>query len=233
MVEFRILQESSLVDWDGMICAVAWVPRCNLGCSFCQNGKLLLKPDEFPVIAEERILALFAEHGDYLDGLCITGGEPTTYADLPDFLERIKPTCKKIKLDTNGTNPAMLRQIISGKLVDYIAMDIKAPLDERYEKAVGCKIDVENVKESVKLLMQSAPGYEFRTTVVPTLVSKKEIPEMGMAIEGARKWALQQYVPRDAWQPEMRLVKPYQRETVMEMAEIAKGFAKEVVVRGV
>lgn len=227
-----MLQGSSFLDWDGMISAVAWVPRCNLKCSFCQNGKLISKPEEFPVIAEEQIIALFAEHGDYLDGLCVTGGEPTTYSGIPAFLERIKPACKRIKLDTNGTNPAMLREILASKLVDYVAMDVKAPLDERYERAVGCKIDVEKVRESIRLIMKMAPGYEFRTTVVPTLVSKREIPEMGKAIEGAGKWALQQYAPRDAWQPEMRLVKPYQRETVMEMAQIAQGYVKEVVVRG-
>ncbi|MEW5936196.1 MAG: anaerobic ribonucleoside-triphosphate reductase activating protein [Candidatus Thermoplasmatota archaeon] len=231
MPEFRALIESSFLDWDDKVCAVVYVPRCNLRCPFCHNWMMLEHPEELPPVPEERIIALLEEHGDFLDGLCITGGEPVLYPDLAEFIERVRGKGALVKLDTNGTVPEALDALLSSRSIDYVAMDIKAPLDERYEKAVGCKVDLEKVKESISLIMDKAPDYEFRTTVVPAILAKDDVVSIAKEISGARRYVLQQYVPENAWMPEMRLVKPYPRETVMEMAEIAKNYANEVVVR--
>lgn len=232
MTEFRALQESSFVDWDGRVVAVAHVPRCNLRCPFCHNWMMMEHPEHFPVVPEARIIALLEEHEDFLDGLCVTGGEPTLYPDMPEFLERVRRSRAKVKLDTNGTVPSALDSLLSAGLLDYVAMDIKASLDEGHGRAVGREVDIEKIKESISLIMEKAPDYEFRTTVVPALLSEEDIALIAKEISGARRYVLQQYVPENARAPELRHVKPYSRQALHEMADAVRDHVKEVRVRG-
>jgi len=168
----------------------------------------------------------------FIDGLVITGGEPTLQPDLPDYIRRIKSLGFLVKLDTNGSSPKMLKELISQKLVDYIAMDIKAPLDERYHKVTGRPMDLKSVKESVREIINSGIDHEFRTTVCPSFLGEKDIEEIAAALVGAKKYVLQQFVPRDTLDPALEKVAPYPKEELERMAEVGNRYVK-TALRGV
>ncbi|MHB8904262.1 MAG: anaerobic ribonucleoside-triphosphate reductase activating protein, partial [Patescibacteria group bacterium] len=159
------------------------------------------------------------------EGVVITGGEPTLHPDLPEFIKKIKAIGYLVKLDTNGTNPEMLGSLLEQKLIDYIAMDLKAPY-EKYPETVGVEVDYKNLQKSVKMIMASGLPYEFRTTVVPGLLDKEDFVAMGEAIQGARKWYLQFFKSdTDLVDSEYEAHPPY---TSKEMAEFAKIGSKYV-----
>ncbi|MFV2041199.1 MAG: anaerobic ribonucleoside-triphosphate reductase activating protein, partial [Candidatus Hydrothermarchaeales archaeon] len=137
-MNIRGFVDTSFVDWDKKVSCVVFTAGCNLRCSYCYNFGLVLHPEEFDEIHEDFILNFLSENSDFLDGVCITGGEPTLQPDLADFIKKVREFGLGIKLDTNGTNPELLQQLIDKELVDYIAMDVKAPLDsEQYSKLAG------------------------------------------------------------------------------------------------
>lgn len=156
-------------------------------------------PDEkekkgFPLISEDDLFIFLEDRKGKLDGVVITGGEPTLHKDLPEFIAKIKEMGYLVKLDSNGTNPEMLQDLINKKLIDYIAMDIKASWN-KYEEAVGVKVGLEKLKKSVKMIMSSGLPYEFRTTLVPGLHDSQDIKAMGEMIKGADHWYLQKFKP--------------------------------------
>ena len=188
--------EVSFVDWDGEISSVIFLPNCNFRCPFCHNVNLVLRPEKLDTIPFEYIETQLVRNRGWVDGVCITGGEPTLHDGLPELCAKIKEMGFLVKLDTNGTNPSMLKELVDRKLVDYVAMDIKAPLTEKkYSKATGVKSEnlLENVKESVKVLMESKIDYEFRTTVVPSIHSADDIKQMCLSLVGCRKYVLQKF----------------------------------------
>jgi pyruvate formate lyase activating enzyme len=215
------LQKFSLLDYPDHISAIIFTQGCNFRCHFCYNP-MLVRPNEVgkgknisvtngtekgqTLVKEDDLFQFLGERAGKLEGVVITGGEPTLHADLPLFIKKIKDLGYLVKLDTNGTNPEMLQTLAPnlssvpagagerrrGESVDYIAMDIKAPF-EKYEKVVGAKTDLENIKKSVKILMNSGLPYEFRTTMIPGLHEKKDIEAMGSLIKGAGKWYLQKF----------------------------------------
>ena len=146
--------------------------------------------------SEENVLNFLNKRKNVLEGVCVTGGEPTLYSDLPEFIVKIKAMGYKVKLDTNGSNPKMLLQLVEGKLVDYVAMDIKAPVSG-YNKVCGVQVDTESVQRSVTYLKQGDVPYEFRTTVVKELHTKQDILEIGRWILGAENYYLQSYRETD------------------------------------
>lgn len=203
------LQKFSLLDYPGHLAAIIFTQGCNFRCHFCYNPMLVRPPDELSYASAPTVKESGAEAKDHrqslsdlfvflaarvgkLEGVVITGGEPTIQPDLPDFIGRIRELGYKVKLDTNGTNPEMLLRMIEDKLVDYLAMDIKAA-PARYSEVVGVRVDLEKVKKSVKIIMRSGLPYEFRTTLVPGLINKKDLEDMGELIRGARKWYLQHF----------------------------------------
>lgn len=177
--------ETSLIDWEGKIVSTLYLPACNFRCPFCYNCDLILHPDNFPNISQRKIDSFLLERKDFIDGICMSGGEPTLYPDLPAYFKEIKKKGFLIKLDTNGTNPKLLENLLDFGLVDYIAMDIKSSLDfGNYSKAAGIKdkIVLEKVKDSIELIMNSKIDYEFRTTVVPLLHSNETIMKIARYI---------------------------------------------------
>jgi len=227
--------KSSLLDWDGKIVSTIYVPYCNMRCPYCQNAGLLLNPDEYPTISIDEIKSFFLEHKDFMDGICLTGGEPCLYGDLLDFLKEFKDIGAKIKLDTNGTFPEKIKKVIEKNLVDYIAMDIKAPLDfEHYKKSSGLKSRelFDRVKESIRIIMESDIDYEFRTTVVPTLHKEKDIEEIAKFIKGAKKYALQNFQNQDTLDENFKNIEPYKRKTLEKFAKSLSGYIQKAVVRG-
>ncbi|MEM2878936.1 MAG: anaerobic ribonucleoside-triphosphate reductase activating protein, partial [Candidatus Hadarchaeales archaeon] len=184
------------LDYPGKIAAIAFVGGCNFRCGFCYNRDLVLAPDAISSISESEVLSYLESKRDWLDGLVITGGEPTLYSDLPDFLARVKSLGYSVKLDTNGSNPDMLAALIERHLVDYVALDIKAPLDdEKYHEIVGSQSNgvTGNVRRSVEILMSGNVDYEFRTTVIPEL-GREDLLRIAEQIRGARRYYLQQFV---------------------------------------
>ncbi len=195
-MEIKGIIDLSLVDWDGKLSSVIFLPRCNFRCPFCHNYALVLHPEKERTIPFERVKNHLEKQKDWLDGVCITGGEPTLHSDLPEFCSKLKDLGLLVKIDTNGTNPRMVEGLIEKGLVDYVAMDIKAPLTmKKYSKAIG--VDAKNflgkVKETVGIMLSAGVDYEFRTTVVPTLHDVKDMEEITRDIKDCKKYVLQKF----------------------------------------
>lgn len=244
------LQKFSLLDYPGHLSAIVFTQGCNFRCQFCYNPMLvtpsgaqsraLNSPDSLSGgevkeasqrISEDGLFDFLKERQRKLDAVVITGGEPTLHRDLPQFIRRIKEKGFKVKLDTNGTNPLMLGDIVSEKTVDYLAMDIKAaPL--KYDLVAGVQPDLANIEKSVKIIKGSGLPYEFRTTIVPELIATEDIAAMGEMIKGAKKWYLQQFVSNtDLVNKRFQGFAPYSRAVLDEMREIARQYVKFCEIR--
>ncbi|MCD6479038.1 MAG: anaerobic ribonucleoside-triphosphate reductase activating protein [Candidatus Diapherotrites archaeon] len=229
---FRGLQKTTLVDYPGKVACTLFVDKCNFRCPFCQNATLVLEKEK-NVITEQEILEFLRMRRKVLQGVCITGGEPTLHAELKEFLPKVKALGYEIKLDTNGSMPAFVKELIDGGIIDYVAMDIKAPL-EKYEIAAGTKVNKEAIKETIALLLEDRIDYEFRTTVVPTIIELKDMHKIGELIKGAKAYYLQQFVNDvPLLDPKFEKIAPYSRETLQKMANIMKAYVKKVGIRGV
>ncbi|MBU3964565.1 anaerobic ribonucleoside-triphosphate reductase activating protein [Patescibacteria group bacterium] len=188
------IQKSTLIDYPGKVSATIFVSGCNFKCGFCHNPELVLVEEikKHQCISEEKIWEFLEERKGFLDGVVICGGEPTIYDDLPDFIEKIQDMGFLIKLDTNGSRPEILQQMIELNLLDYVAMDVKAP-KKRYKAVVGADIDVGQIEKSIKLLKKGVIDFEFRTTLVPGLVERKDVLEIVKWISPAPKYFLQNF----------------------------------------
>jgi len=191
------LAKLSLLDYPGHLSAIIFTTGCNFRCRFCYNPMLVLPgrtidKSQAPSPSEEELEAFLTARRGKLEAVVVTGGEPTIHADLPKFLAKIKKLGYLIKLDTNGTNPEMLADLLKNKLVDYLAMDLKAPTD-KYEQVTGVKVDLNKIKKSVKLIIDSGLPYEFRTTVVKSLMSEADIKAMAEILRRADFWYLQKF----------------------------------------
>jgi pyruvate formate lyase activating enzyme len=226
--------ETSLVDWDGNIAAVAFFDTCDFRCPFCQNWDLLLNPTAYPAIEWSCIKQTVLRKKDWVDGLVFTGGEPCTREkELRAFSRDLKESGIAVKLDTNGHHPRVLEALIKEQLVDYVAMDIKAALDREYSVAAGIPVDLKKIRRSIDILMNGAVAYEFRTTCVPGIVRQDTIEKIGTVIRGASKWALQGYVPDNAYKEEYRRALPQAYpHTMKTYVEVAKEYVGNVVLRG-
>jgi len=230
----RAIIETSLIDWDGKITTVLFFDACNYQCPFCHNWELITKPDNYPEITWEAIREKLQKKEGWVDGVVLTGGEPLIHEQQVFALcKKIKALGILIKVDTNGAFPSVLKKLIDEKLVHYIAMDIKAPLDDRYAKATGTKPDLHAIQTSIGLIMHSGLVYEFRTTCVPGIIDTQAIHAIGEKIKGANKWALQAHVPDNAYQPECRepLSMDYP-ELLQEYLAIAKQYVTNAILRG-
>ena len=219
---------TSLIDWDGKIVTTLYLPSCNFRCPFCYNCELILHPDNIKNIPQKEIDSYLLERKDFIDGICMSGGEPTLHPDLAEYFTGMKDKGFLIKLDTNGTNPELIKNLLNFNLVDYIALDIKSSLNfEHYSKAAGIKdkIMIEKVKDSIELIMNSEIDYEFRTTVVPLLHSDETIMEIARYIAGAKKYVLQNFSPlENTLDPSFQTIKPYSVEKIQELSEKAKKY---------
>lgn len=233
-IEIKGFIENSLLDWEGMIVSTLYTPHCNFKCPYCQNAGLVLNPDQYETVPLEKIINFLTKRKDWIEGICLSGGEPCLFEDLPDFLHKIRrATGVKVKLDTNGTSPELLKSLIRNRLIDYVAMDIKAPLEQdKYNKAVGVKVELKKIKESIKIIMKSGINYEFRTTVVPTLHTEEDIVEIARYIKGAGKFALQNFSNKEVLDPKFKEIKPYTREDLKRMAKLATPYVSVCRVRG-
>jgi len=237
-IEFRGLQELTLIDYPGKIACTLYVFGCNYRCPYCHNPELInreLAEKETQLYKPSELLQFLHDRKSFLEGICITGGEPTLHQDLPVFIAMVKQMGYKVKLDTNASNPSMLKELIEKKLIDYIAIDYKAPL-EKWQEVVKVKVDMEKVKESLKLAVESAKygiEHEFRVTVVPKLLDPEDIIEIAKEIKqlGSNKLYLQQFNPLNTLDPEYSKIKPYPVETLKNLVAEIKKLGLECEIR--
>ena len=189
------LQKCSMVDYPGKMAAVVFVPGCNLDCYYCQNRGLLAGGSATPLDPED-VLATLERRRGFLDGVVVSGGEPTLQPGLERFIVDLRELGYPVKLDTNGTRPAVLAELVGNRLVDYVAMDVKAPRSN-YAAMAGRELDVDDVDASIQVLLRGSIDYEFRTTVAPE-ISGPDLLEIARWIRGARAYVLQQYRPLSA-----------------------------------
>ncbi|MBN2854039.1 anaerobic ribonucleoside-triphosphate reductase activating protein [Patescibacteria group bacterium] len=226
------LEKLSLLDYPNHLAAIIFTSGCNFRCHYCYNPMLVLpqkvkdvkNKEDLSLISSEDLLLFLKERFGRLEGVVITGGEPTLHPDLPDFIRKIKKIGYLVKLDTNGTNPEMLEKLLKAKLVDYLAMDIKSDA-LNYEKAVGVKVDFKKLEKSVKIIMASGLPYEFRTTMVPGLVDKEIFLAMGNFIKGAKKWYLQNFKSdTDLVDASFKDQKSFTLKEMKEFVKLGRGF---------
>ena len=225
MVKFGGLQKTSLIDYPGRISSILFTPGCNLRCPYCHNWRLVLNP-KGPFLSEDEVLQILRSRKRYVDAVVITGGEPTIHRDLPDFLKRLKEDDFAVKLDTNGFFPDVLKECLP--YVDYVALDVKTTV-EKY-RLLGAK-EVESYLETVRILKDGKIDYEFRVTVVPGFVDEKDIPGICEIVKGAKRLALQQFIPDDTLDRSFSKVKPYPAETIKRFAKVMGRYVGEVILR--
>lgn len=189
------LRKFSIIDYPGKLAAVVFTQGCNFRCPYCFNPELVLPECYQPLIREEDVLSFLEARRGQLEGVVITGGEPTMQEDLPAFLRKIRAMKYSIKLDTNGSHPSRLQEIIRSGLVDYIAMDIKAPLP-KYHLFSGADVDVERIKESITLIIVSGVEHEFRTTAVKPLISPDDLRAISGLVAWGRRYFVQAFIPQ-------------------------------------
>jgi len=224
----------TFIDWEGKVSCVIYLPGCNFRCPFCHSSGLVLEPEALPSVEYRYIENFLKEKKGWIDAVVVGGGEPTLHSNLPQLLKDIKNRGLLVKLDTNGTNPEMIKKLIAEGLVDYIAMDVKAPLiKEKYDQVTCADVDLISIKESIDLLKDGETDYEFRTTVVPVFHKQSDILTIARTIGGARRYILQQFAPKDTLDENMASVKPYREEELKKFAQLAGEFVINCFVRGV
>ncbi len=192
------LQKVSFIDYPGKIAAIIFTMGCNFRCPYCHNPELV---DETGTrLDTEAVYAFLERRKNILDAVTITGGEPTLQSDLLPFIQKIKGIGYLVKLDTNGTHPEVIEALTGEHLIDYIAMDIKGPLST-YEKTAARPVDTDAIRRSIALLVEGTIPYEFRTTVVKSLITPEDLREIGGDIQGARLYYLQKFVPNKTLNP--------------------------------
>jgi len=218
MIEIKGFLETSFLDWPGKICSVLFLPGCNFRCPYCHNHPLVFHPGQFASISLKEILQRLHSFKGWVDGVCLTGGEPTLHADLPLLIREIKEMELPVKLDTNGSNPEMLEKLTDQREVDFIAMDVKAPLDPfSYRRSTGLSIDLALVSKSIEILKRGKVEYQFRMTVVPQLHSEEEIQALGQQLRAGRRMILQNFNPENPLDPSLKNTPPYDPKVLKEM----------------
>jgi len=187
------LQRVSLIDYPGHIAATVFLAGCNLNCGYCYNRWMIDEESVPEALSGEEFLGWLRTRVGRLDGVCVSGGEPTVHEDLVPFLRTIKGLGFAVKLDTNGTTPGRLSALLAEGLLDYVAMDVKAPLDARYHRVAGRQVDLSALRQSMTLLRAWGKPYEFRTTVGP-LLDAGDLQDIAREIEEAELWWLQPFV---------------------------------------
>lgn len=232
MMQIHGFNKTTLLDYPEHIAATVFTGCCNFRCPFCHNGGLVLDPAGQERIAEEEVLSYLKKRQGILEGVCITGGEPTLQPDLKEFMMKIKEMGYLVKLDTNGYRPAILWELLSAGLLDYVAMDIKAS-KENYANAAGVRnLDISKIEESVAILKSAGIPYEFRTTVVKGIHSVEEFEVIGKWLSGCRAYYLQAFQENENILHNMSFG-AFPKENMESMADTARKYIDKVALRGV
>lgn len=215
--------ETSFLDWPGRVCAVIFLGGCNLRCPFCHNRSLVLEPETLETYGLDEVLARLAPLRKWLGGICISGGEPTLDPGLPDLVRRLKKDNWPVKLDTNGTRPQVLANLLADGLLDMVAMDVKAPLEElKYSRCAGRPVDLEQIRASIGLLKESGIDHEFRMTIVPDLHSEGDVADWAGFLKnnGSSRLKLQNFSPRSTMNSDFSQKKSFAPEKFEKMQQM-------------
>lgn len=222
------IEKSSFIDYPNNICTVLFTGGCNFRCPYCHNSYIVNNIGNR--IDEEEIINFLKKRKKFIDALCISGGEPTLQKDLYDFICRVKEEGFIIKLDTNGANPVLLRDLIDKKLIDYVAMDIKAPL-AKYPSIVESFVDLKDIQESINILLKNKVDYEFRTTICKELLSIEDIKTIAKELKGCKIYILQNFRDGETVLAGKNRFTAYKTEELKEMEEAISSLLNKVVIR--
>ncbi|MEM1515817.1 MAG: anaerobic ribonucleoside-triphosphate reductase activating protein [Candidatus Bathyarchaeia archaeon] len=224
-MKFSGFQKASLIDFPRRISSILFAPGCNLRCPYCQNWRIVI--DTTPsFLDEDEALAILEVRKKFIDSVVISGGEPLIQRDAPRFIRKLKERGFIVKLDTNGFFPERLKECLP--YLDYVAVDIKTSPRKYY--LLGAE-NVEPFLETIKIVMNSDVDYEYRCTIVPSIVEREDMEEIGNLVEGARRFALQQFIPDNAMQEDFRKIRPYSESTIKQFSKIMEKYVKEVILR--
>ncbi len=224
------IQKTTLVDFPGHVATTLFTGGCNFRCPYCHNGDLVTGFSDIPPYSEQEVFEHLKKRKPVLDAVVISGGEPTLQPDLPNFIRKVKSLGYLVKLDTNGTNPAMLKALVTDGLVDYIAMDVKHSRVKYQTVANWASLDMDSILASVSFLKEGSVDYEFRTTLCVELHKETDITAIGMWIAGAKAYYLQPYKESD--QVLQSGFHPHSRERLDEFVTILSTFVDKVEIRG-
>lgn len=220
----------SLLDWEGAVAAVLFTGGCNFNCPFCHNPELVNNPDKMKTVPFKDIKSYLMNKKGWIDGVVITGGEPTLAPDLADIIEEVRALGLPVKLDTNGSNPAILKKLLAQSLIDYIAMDIKTVF-ERYQDVTKSSIDEEKIIESINLILRSNIRHEFRTTAYPEAVTLDDLLSIARYLGklNGQRYAIQQFKNERVLLNEAEAVKPYHMDSLDETALSCNNYIPTIV----
>ncbi len=223
-------EPTSLVEWPGKIVSIIFLDKCNFRCPFCHNSSLVLESDKLESINFFEVLEDIASKKEWVDAVEITGGEPTLHPELKQILQQIKKQGFLTKLDTNGTFPDKIKELLDKKLIDYIAMDVKNCF-EKYSETSGTEVDIEKIKKSIEIIKKSAPDYEFRTTVLPKHHTKEDIKKISQHLKGAKKYIIQNFRPLNTLNPDYMNEKSFSEAQLKALKETAEKYIEKVEYR--
>ena len=231
-VKIKGFQGTSLIDYPGKVSAIIFTGGCNFRCPFCHNPELVTGVEDLPDISLETIFGKLRKRKKFIDAVAITGGEPLLYPDIVHLVSLFKKEGFLVKVDTNGSFPDTLQRLINAGDVDFIAMDVKTSLSH-YSDAAGVKVDPEVIRKSIEIIKGWDKESEFRITVVPEIVSEKDIKELIPVLQGSKKIVLQQFRNRITLDPSFQEKYPYPKETLLKWAEIMRESGLNVEIRGI
>ena len=224
--------ENTLLDWEGKLAAIVFLPGCNFRCGYCHARHLVGPMPVDETIPLEAVLLSLRRQRGWVDGVVISGGEPTLHPDLMELIQLLRAEGVGVKLDTNGSRPDVLERLLARGGVDYVAMDVKAPLDPTYDEVAGVDVDLDAIRRSIALLMAGRTPYEFRTTVCPPQLGEEEIVRIAQAIRGARRWYLQAFRPVNCLDRAMETIRPYNPDEMRHLCQLAGDYVDQCAVRG-
>lgn len=228
---FRGWIKTSLIDYPDHIATVLFTGGCDLRCPFCHNADLVLRPGTLPEVNLDDLWQFLQKRQGLINGVVISGGEPTLHKGLLAVLAQIKTYGMDIKLDTNGHHPDKLARLLESGLIDYVAMDVKAP-PGKYALLTGLShFDTDRIDESIRMIQTAGIPYEFRTTVVPGMLEDEDIVAIAHWIRGAARYSLQQFIPRNTLDPSLRTIRPHSVDQLEGFARLAKSHVEQVIVR--
>ncbi|MFP4082805.1 MAG: anaerobic ribonucleoside-triphosphate reductase activating protein [Candidatus Aminicenantes bacterium] len=232
MVEIKGLEKFAPKDFPGHVSCTVFLGGCNFRCPYCHNADLVLRARTLPSFPLHYFLSFLDSRKNWLDGICVSGGEPLLHQGLKAFLSLVKKRSLRVKLDTNGSFPSRLQELIKEGLLDFVAMDVKAPL-ERYEEVTKSRIDTDVIRESIEIIKNSGLDYVFRTTAVPGLVGADDVLKIIQLLRGAKIFQIQQFLPNNPIDSHYRQTIPYSKQEIQWFVNLAQPYFEEVRMEGV
>lgn len=214
---------NSMLDWPGKICTVLFLNGCNFRCPYCHNPELVDELQAPNVVSWNSLAHFLSQRRGWIDGVSITGGEPTLHPDLPELCGKIKGIDMLVKVDTNGSRPRMLKEMLTRGVLDHISMDLKTSL-AKYPQVVRRPVDMEGIEGSIDIILSCGIEHEFRCTVVPGLVEYEDLESLARIVEDAQALVLQQFRPEKTLDPAYQAIKPYPDELLLEWGDRLERF---------